>query len=74
MNHDGCMHPDYCVVPRVIASLAMNPKSPADLAHLADMLSLFAGEMAKGEHKTTARVEFYERVAGLGPSLVMTHE
>lgn len=85
MNHDGCMHPDYCTSrPGIVATLAMNsdllPLAPDaraklvnDLEHLAEMLSIYAAELRKGEHGRTTQAVFYERVAGLGPALLFTH-
>lgn len=77
------MHPDYCAEgPRAIATLTIIPDAlpltPAhrdllvgDLEHLAEMLSMWACELRKGEHVNTVRARFFERVAGLGPAVLV---
>lgn len=84
-DHDGCMHPDFCVADKaVLAELRINPAilplgldDPARrrlaraLGEIATGLNVWAAELDKGWHSNSVRARFLEFASGLGPDVVV---
>lgn len=81
MNHDGCMHGEFCVAdhpdnrgpagPRVLATLTINPAMLPLTKAQAEHLDAMVAMLACGEHRDTATFQIYEPTPGLGPALVV---